>query len=587
MRTRAVLLGLLLILLSVSPIPAEQLSNTGTIDDSSLVWEGEATPTLIYEGELSDPQDVDNITLGDDVGVVHFIQLVHADEPLRIEVRENGLLHGQEEANTTTFLSSGRGNPMWIKISNINFTSPNSYRILVHSNAADEDVQLEEQTAAGYVHEFDSEGDRSYFSTGGDAEIELHWTGGNMTEFVGQMTHLPSGEVTSIEFEGGHGNLTVHTPAVDSRFERYDFSIWAKSNAVSAAWSLNKTILSHGDSLCHHDCPNSINENIIQSDAVTIQESHWETFGNLSEQDTVDVYPIFIPGEIWETHRLIATIEGGDEVIQIQSWNNTGEYISPLGVSEGIGTVGLNMTPGYHVIKISGANSATEASSYHLVLQTINVTNDEDVPLEAGEIVDRWKEFIPFYVGIGLLMLAPMAYVIWSTRGVKLENEVQAHERGRLKRLRERLSKLIESDASEHEISSALAMLEEVQWRATVLEMGEAALTHHTESVTLKAWKLGVGSLLIGIHVEQSPWKLAALRFEAAEGPSWKIVKVSPNSLYDGDEIYLDTLEVGDTRFLRLELEGTANGLDLHLSGLVEEKPLAAVPARALLMDEE
>jgi hypothetical protein len=98
---------------------------------------------------------------------------------------------------------------------------------------------------------------------------------------------------------------------------------------------------------------------------------------------------------------------------------------------------------------------------------------------------------------------------------------------------------------------------------------------------------LGEGSLLIGIHVEQSPWKLAALRFEAAEGPSWRIVKVSPNSLYDGDEIYLDTLEVGDTRFLRLQLEGTANGLDLHLSGLVEEKPLAAVPARALLMDEE
>ena len=193
---------------------------------------------------------------------------------------------------------------------------------------------------------------------------------------------------------------------------------------------------------------------------------------------------------------------------------------------------------------------------------------------------------IPFYVGIGLLMLAPMGYVVWSLRGNKLSDEVQSHERGRLKRLRERLARLIKTNANEFEINSALQMLEEVQWRATIAEMGEAELSHHTESVTLKAWRMGEGSLLVGIHVEVAPWELAALRFEAAGGPSWKITKVSPKSLFDGDEIFLDTLDVGATRFLSLELEGTATGLDLHLSGLVEGKPLAAIPARALLMDE-
>ena len=117
MRTRAVVLALLLILLSASSIPAEQLTSIGAFDDPLLDWEGEDTPTLIYEGELSDPQDIDNITLGDGSGVVHFIQLVHADEPLKIEVREDGLLHGEDEANNTAFLISSRGNPMWIKIS--------------------------------------------------------------------------------------------------------------------------------------------------------------------------------------------------------------------------------------------------------------------------------------------------------------------------------------------------------------------------------------------------------------------------------------------------------------------------------------
>ena len=586
MRARAVVLALLLILLSASSIPAEHLTSVDTIDNPALDWEGEDTPTYVFEGELSDPQDVDNITLGDEFGVVHFIHLVHADEPLRIEVREDGLLHGQAEANMTTFLSSGRGNPMWIEISNANFTSPNSYRILIHSNAADEDVELHEQTAAGYVHEFDSVGDRSYFTTGGNADIEIQWFGGEMTEFVGHMTHLPSGHVTSLEFDNFFGNMTIHTPNVDSRHESFEFSISAKTIAAAAPWQLNKTILSGGDALCHHDCPNIIDEDIIQNDAVVIEDARWETHGNLSEQDVVDVYSIFIPGEAWETHRLIATIENGGEILQIQSWNNSGEFISPLDFAEGVGTVGLNMTPGYHAVKVTRADSAIGTTPYHLVLQTINVSNEEDKPIEAGPIVDRWKEFIPFYVGIGLLMLAPMGYVLWSLRGTKLSDEVQAHERGRLKRLRERLSKLITTNAEEHEINSALQMLEEVQWRATIAEMGEAALSHHTESVTLKAWRMEQGSLLVGIHVEIAPWELAALRFEAAGGPSWKITKVSPTSLFDGDEIFLDTLNVGATRFLTLELEGTATGLDLHLSGLVEGKPLAAIPARALLMDE-
>ena len=585
MRTRAMVLGLFLILITASPIPAEQLNSVGTIDEPELDWEGAATSTLIYEGQLSDPQDIDNITLGDESGAVHFIQLISSDEPLKITVREDGEIHGEEEGVSVAFLLSGTGNSMWVEISNVNFTSPNSYQIHIHSNSADEDVELGGLTASGYIHESDTEGDRSYFSTGGNADIEIQWFGGDMTEFVGYMTQLSSGEVTELDFDDNSTAMSLHTPAVDSRFENYEFTIWARTEGVAGVWSLNKTILSGGDALCAHDCPNTVDETRFQSEAVTIENERWTTDGNLSGQDTVDVYPIFIQGHSWEVHRLIATIDGDDSLVQIQSWDNSGEFLTPLDVADGSGTVGLNMTPGYHLVKVSRSDSAIGANAYHLDLQTINVTSEDAGP--EGEIVDRWREFIPFYIGIGLVMLAPMGYVLWSLRGTKLADEVQAHERGRLKRLRERLARLIESDGSEHEISSALEMLEAVQWKATVAEMGEATLTHHTDSVTLKAWRMGPGSLVVGIHVEQAPWNLAALRFEAAGGPSWQITKVSPNSLYDGDEIFLDTLEVGSTRFLRLQLEGSANGLDLHLSGLVEGKPLAAIPARALLMEDE
>ena len=587
MRTRAVVLALLLILITATPIPAEQLNSVGTVDGPVLDWEGDNTPTLIYEGQLSDPQDLDNITLGDDAGAVHFIHLVSADEPLKITVLEDGAVHGEEEGDSVDFLLSGTGNAMWIEISNANFTSPNSYRIHVHSNSADEEIVLGNLTASGYIHESDTEGDRTYFSTGGNADVEIQWFGGGMTEFVGYRTHLPSGEVAELDFDDNDTAMTLHTPAVDSRFDNYEFTIRARTEGVTGVWSLNKTILSEGDELCPHDCPNTVDETRFHNEAVAIENERWTTNGNLSGQDSVDVYPILIPGETWETHRLIATIEGDDSMVQIQSWNNSGEFLTPLDVADGTSAVGLNMTPGYHLVKVSRIDGAIGTNGYHLILQTINVTSEDDAPIEAGEIVDRWKEFIPFYIGIGLLMLAPMGYVLWSLRGTKLADEVQAHERGRLKRLRERLARLIETDGSEHEIISALEMLEEVQWKATVVEMGEATLTHHTDSVTLKAWRMGPGSLLVGIHVEQAPWKLAALRFEAAGGPSWQITKVSPNSLYDGDEIFLDTLEVGSTRFLRLQLEGSAIGLDLHLSGLVEGKPLAAIPARALLMEDE
>ena len=587
MRTSAVAMGLLLFVLSMSTIPAEQLESVDSIEDVTVTWEGDATPTLVYEGVLSDPQDADNISLVDAPGMVHFIQLVHADEPLNIEVREEGFTHGQAEANQTAFLSSSRGNPMWISIANSDFSSPNAYRILVHSNAADEDVALGNQTASGYIHELDNRGDRIYFLTGGSAEIQMQWSGNPETEFAGHMTHFPSESVTPFDVEMNDGNMTLITPPVDSRHAWYEISITAQTQSSTGTWSIDRSIVSHGDDGCHHDCPDLIHENSFQSGAHPIENTRWETRGWLSENDTVDVYPIFIPGEIWETHRVIANLaDGANAKMQLQSWNNSGSYLTPLDVAHGEQTVGLNMTPGHHVLKVIRADGVSGSNAYDLDIQTVNMTPEGAEPFE-GEMVDRWREFIPFYIAVGALLLAPLGYVLWSSRGTALDNEVQAHERGRLKRLRERIKRLIESNAEQFEIDSALQMLEEVQWRATIAEMGEANLSHHTDSITLKAWKISGRNLLVGIHVESNSWELAALRFVATEGPSWKLSKVSPASLFDGDEIFLDTLETGSTRFIQLELEGTAAGLDLQLSGLVDGKPLAAIPARALLMDDD
>ena len=102
MRRRAVGLALLLIVFSASAICAEQLESVGSLDEEpQREWEGDMTPTQIYEGVLSDPQDSDNISLIDGPNMVHFVQLIHADEPLKIEIQEDGYIHDQEIANVT------------------------------------------------------------------------------------------------------------------------------------------------------------------------------------------------------------------------------------------------------------------------------------------------------------------------------------------------------------------------------------------------------------------------------------------------------------------------------------------------------
>jgi hypothetical protein len=60
------------------------------------------------------------------------------------------------------------------------------------------------------------------------------------------------------------------------------------------------------------------------------------------------------------------------------------------------------------------------------------------------------------------------------------------------------------------------------------------------------------------------------------------IADVSPRHLFQGDEIFLDTLRKGSKTFLRLTLEGEPSNLGFQLSGLVDGEPLAAVPNRSI-----
>jgi hypothetical protein len=82
--------------------------------------------------------------------------------------------------------------------------------------------------------------------------------------------------------------------------------------------------------------------------------------------------------------------------------------------------------------------------------------------------------------------------------------------------------------------------------------------------------------LMVGIHVLDGQWELAALRFDAPEGEPWKVVNVEPKFLHRGEEIFVDTMREGNLTFLTLELEGTAETVDVELNGRWNGEAMAA-----------
>ena len=75
---------------------------------------------------------------------------------------------------------------------------------------------------------------------------------------------------------------------------------------------------------------------------------------------------------------------------------------------------------------------------------------------------------------------------------------------------------------------------------------------------------------------------MAAMRIHFPEGSKLTITDVSPKHLFQDDEIFLGTMEKHTQIFIRLSMTGESANLALQLSGLVNEKPLAAVPNKVI-----
>ena len=133
-------------------------------------------------------------------------------------------------------------------------------------------------------------------------------------------------------------------------------------------------------------------------------------------------------------------------------------------------------------------------------------------------------------------------------------------------------------------LDKSLQAIAQLDWATACSTWGPTDGEHRTDGLAMAVWSLdprlakneNTHPIMLGIHVLQGQWELAALRFDAPEGQAWEVVGVEPKFLHRGEEVFVDTMRQGNLTFLTLELRGSANSVDIELNGRCDGEPMAA-----------
>jgi len=427
----------------------------------------------------------------------------------------------------------------------------------------------EAQTLRGWVSFSDTEGDTIRVESASRMGLSVNcW---DWSEKVNFEVFLISSDGTLSEIDGGCTNaITTNVDTVALEFRM--------TSETLAEWNIALTEYPKGDAGAMGDAPDRLW--VISDDF-----SNWPNVSfnktieaRMSGDEFVDVFAFEVISANGSKLHIDADLT---QPVTYQIFVLNQETWSIENASDG----GLIDAPyGIHAIRVEKIGDAS-LTYYDFKL----IDDGEIVEIDPGLFTDQSNLFTDYYIFAGIFLLAPAVLVIFWNRnrwrdGIN-QIEIEQHELRRLRRLRERLTALLaEEDTNEQVIDSALHQLGDSPWQAVVEDWGGPLLRHNTEQVEICAWRINEGkhTMLIGIRIAESPWELAAMRVYAPEGASVSIAEVSPKHLFNGDEIFLDTLSPLTSTFLRLSISGEPSNIGFHLSGLVNDEPLAAVPNRAI-----
>ena len=331
----------------------------------------------------------------------------------------------------------------------------------------------------------------------------------------------------------------------------------------------------------------------------------------LSIHDTADVYRVEI--EAWDEseHVVKIIVEGSNiESLQLEFWSLDQETWSEVDYrtatfANGKIQLALEVSRGTHFFRISLLDSVNYTqhswgedvpSISYFVSSGYTLIDEGNEPyFPPDENAQKWGVRARFF--LGSLFLVPVAYLaILQYRTKKVANNLflKSEQLAWFKQQMDSGEKTPEQ--SRKNLAKALQAISLLNWEQANKAWGKTYLDYRTENVALAVWKLdrrmakneGGIPLMVGVHILEGHWDLAALRFDAPVGQAWKVEHVEPRLLHRGEEVFLDTMAVGNRTFIMAELSGNAGVVDIELNGRMDGVASAArIPTTLTLYSNE
>ena len=328
----------------------------------------------------------------------------------------------------------------------------------------------------------------------------------------------------------------------------------------------------------------------------------------LAVHDTTDTYRIVVDG--WEDsiHFVQFVVDGEIDGLELQLWDidqTTSETLA-TDITRPIGDqlkIGLQVGRGTHYLQIrfQNASEATphlwgedvEPRSYVLQPSYSLIDEGEEPWFPPSDEAVYWGNIARWFMGI--LFLLPVLYLGVHVQRSRSYAASVAEKKQRLAWYTSRLDSG-ESNVKQArtDMAKALHAVAQLAWQDGLEAWGPKRLEHRTEDVALAVWSVderlanreGAWPIVVGVHVINGTWDLAALRFDAPEGEPYEVVHVEPRFLFQGEEVFLDTMGPGHRTYLVVELSGTAAQVDLELNGRMDGEPFAARIPESLVRSE-
>ena len=563
---------------SRSEILSEGASFIGILDTSA------DDDAILVEGDNGDVVKISNIQSPDSISIEYWSRSVSKTLMGSISSSES----------SSVYLAYPEDAELWIRIVHSDESDFSPYRFdLVRFDDENEgpsgedlgnpwiyDFQLSSNSTSndfyrGHVSSNDQLGDSLLISTGAKISLPIicHFTGEVVLEIL---LHELDGEEEKIVEDSNQCPQNIETSPYSTGIE---FRI--KSEQV-IEWEIEVTHSTSGDGVLLGDAPDLLWLETGPSEFWSLLSPSTTPYsGSLGIGDRIDIHPF----EIVDTNGSMVMIRSDFEspvTYQIQTLSQDSWQI--LNYTNGTVT---SVPPGIHAIRVEGLSPILGDVEYEFYIVYLG----ENIPDE-GEYRDLSHLFTNFYVLIGGLMLLPLAVVLWWNRSLFLEKRntrsgFEIHGIKKLELLRERLSPEGENLGGDNEgVVKALSMLGDSSWDEALYDLGEPSLRHMTEQIEICGWVIPESRFLImGIRTFQDKWELTALSVSSPEGSTAYIAKVSPEHMFENNEVFLDTLNPKTKRFLSLEISGGPSLIELEVSGLVDGEPLAAVPREAISFD--